>query len=393
MAMSKNRELHSERDFLPCISQKGNLSILHIILAVKETSAPYNEHCLPWADKRDITICTYFGSDITPPQTITLFEGNGSLTGFFQVLNAALDAKEYDVIHAHSPHVGLLFFLGTLFTRRKFASSTVITVHDSYPNYKLRNRLMFIPVFASFKRVVCCGRASYLSFPVFLKRLADDRLGFVQNGLDIARVDRIAASIRRPRLQSSDFTIVAISRLVALKNPVALVPAFQPRADRTSRLVYIGDGSLRHSLITKSREVGPENQIDFTGLIPREKVFEYLLNADLFISTSRGEGLPISVLEAMACGCPVLLSDIPPHREIAEGMDFIPLIQPDDFAGFAREIRKFRDMPVSERTTVGQKCRELVEERFSLSAMHAGYAEIYSQITDNHVFSHLELIR
>ena len=94
-----------------------------------------------------------------------------------------------------------------------------------------------------------------------------------------------------------------------------------------------------------------------------------------------------------ACRCPVLLSDIPPHREIAEGVDFIPLIQPDDEAGFAREIRKFREMPISERTGIGQKCRKLVEERFSLPAMHSRYAEVYVQITGNQVPSLLEEVR
>jgi glycosyltransferase involved in cell wall biosynthesis len=366
---------------------KGNLSILHIVLAIRETSAPYNEHCLPWADKRDITICAYFGSDITPPKTITLFEGNGSLKGFFRALKAALDAKEYDIIHAHSPHVGLLFLAGTPFGRRKSATATVATVHDSYPNFRLRNRLMFIPVFASFQRVVCCSQASYDSFPAFFKRLAGARLAVVPNGLDIARVDRIAANIGRRSLRSSEFTTIAISRLVDIKNPFSLITAFElstNHASQTSRLVYIGDGPLRNSLKAKSREAGLENQIEFTGLIPRERVFEHLLSADLFISTSRGEGLPIAVLEAMACGCPVILSSIPPHREIAEGVPFIPLIQPDDVAGFAREINKFREMPVSERTAIGQRCRKLVEQRFSLPAMHAGYEKIYAQITDNH---------
>ena len=364
---------------------KGNLSILHLILVVKETSAPYNEHCLPWADKRDVTICTYFGSDITPPKTITLYEGDGSPRGFFRVLRSALNEKEYDIVHAHSPHVGLLFLVATLFSHRKFGFSTVITVHDSFPNFKLRNRLMFMPVFASFQRVVCCSKASYDSFPDFFKRLAGDRLCYVQNGLDIARVDRIAANAHQHPHQTRDFTIISISRLVDIKNPFSVLTAFRQNTNQTSRLVFIGDGPLRHSLIAKSREVGLENQIEFTGLIPREKVFEYLLNADLFISTSRGEGLPVSVLEAMACRCPVLLSDIPPHREIAEGVDFIPLIQPDDPAGFAREIKKFGEMPVSERITIGQKCRALVEERFSLHAMHAGYQEIYSRITDHPV--------
>ena len=364
---------------------KRNLRILRIILAVRETSAPYNQFCLPWAEEHDITICTYFASNITPPRTITVFEGDGSLTGFFRVLKAALDAKQYDVIHAHSPHVGLLFLVSRLISYRELAPSTVITVHDSFPNYKLRNRLMFIPVFASFQRVVCCSRASFDSFPVFYRRLASDRICFVQNGLDIARIDRIAANTFQRPHRTSHFTIVAISRLVAIKNPFSVLTAFQASADRSSRLVHIGDGPLGEALLKRSREGDPENQIELTGLIPREKVFEYLLNADLFISTSRGEGLPVSVLEAMASRCPVLLSDISPHREIAQGVDFIPLIHPDDVAGFARQIKRFRGMPVSDRTAIGHKCRKLVEERFSLKAMHAGYAEVYAQIAGNQV--------
>jgi glycosyltransferase involved in cell wall biosynthesis len=359
------------------------LRILHIILKVTETSAPYNEHCLPWVDKRDITICTYFGSNIVPPKTITMFEGNDSLPGFFQAIKFALDAKEHDIIHAHSPHVGLLFLLSTLFTSGKFVHPRVITVHDSYPNFKLRNRLMFLPIFASYQKVICCSKASYDSFPAIFKRLADVRLSFVQNGVDITRVDHIVANVRQRHPRLGDFIITAISRLVNIKNPFSVLSAFQQSAELTSRLVYIGEGPLRKSLITHSQENGLQDQIEFTGLIPRDNVFEYLLNTDIFISASLGEGLPIAVLEAMTCGCPVLLSDIPPHREIAEGVDFIPLIKPDDVAGFAREIKKFKEMPASERKAIGQKCRDLVEERFSLSRMHANYTDIYDQLTDS----------
>jgi glycosyltransferase involved in cell wall biosynthesis len=372
---------------------KGSLRILHIVLSIGETSAPYNEHCLPWADKHDITICTFFGSDIDPAKTITYFEGDGSLKGFIRTLNSALVGKDYDIIHAHSPHVGLLFLVVMLFSYQKSARSTVVTVHDSYQNYKLRNRIMFLPVFASFKRVVCCSRASFDSFPTLYKRLAGDRLCVVQNGLDIDRVDRIAAITGLPNRQTSNFRIKAISRLVGIKNPTSLLTAFQQSADQTSRLTYIGDGPLRAALVEQSRKAGFGHQIEFTGLIPREDVFNHLFNADLFISTSRGEGLPISVLEAMTCRCPVLLSDIPPHREIAETVDFIPLIQPDDIAGFAQEIKRFREMSELDRAKLGEKCRTLVEKRFSLSAMHAGYAEVYAEILHDNASSILDAAR
>ena len=369
------------------------LRILRLILAVRETSAAYNQFSLPLTDKHEITICTYFGSTIPAARTITLYEGDGSLRGFFRALKAALEAEEYDVIHAHSPHVAFLFLLATLFSFRfrKLATSTVVTVHDSYQDYKLRNRLLFVPVFMLFRRVVCCGKASYQSFPGLFKWLAGNRLTFARNGLDLIRVDSVATRSARHSLPDSDFTVVAIGRLVDIKNPFTALTAFEQSKNPSSRMVFIGDGSLRTALIQHSREAAFDEQVTFTGLIPREKVFEQLLNADLFISTSRGEGLPVAVLEAMACRCPVLLSDIPPHREIAEGAEFIPLVEPDDVAGFAWEIAKFREMSASEREVVGWQCRKLVEERFSLQTMHARYEEIYAQITDGPLPSGLAL--
>jgi glycosyltransferase involved in cell wall biosynthesis len=366
---------------------KKNISILHLVISIGETNAAYNEHCLPLAEERDITIGTYFSSEIIPPDNIKMFQGDGSIKGFFRAVRAALDTRNYDIVHVHSPHLGILFLGVTQFSYRKFAASDVVTVHDSYPNYKLRNRLMFLPIFASFRSVICCSQASFNSFPVFYKWLAGRRIGVVQNGLDIVRVDRIVAKTHKEPIQKSDFKIVAISRLVDIKNPFAILNAFQQSRDQSSCLTYIGDGPLREALITKSKEACIATQIEFTGLIPREKVFEHLLNADLFISASRGEGLPISVLEAMACYRPVLLSDIPPHREIAEGVDFIPLIKPDDEVGFAREIQRYREMSAAERSVIGQQCRKLVEERFSLDAMHAGYEKIYAQIIGQQSFS------
>lgn len=358
----------------------GKLKILHIVLSIGETSAAYNEHCLPVADERDITICTFFASDVTPPANVKAFQGNGSLLGFFRTLGNAVNGKKYDVIHAHSPHVGLLFLLARMLGIIRSPAATVVTVHDSYSNYKLRNRLLFIPVFVGFGSVVCCSRSSLNSFPAGYRLLARSRLCAIPNGLDIERIDRFASQVRPNRVHTGEFTIISISRLVGIKNPSSVLAAFEENADPTSRLLLIGDGPLRASLAAASREGHFEKQIEFTGLIPREQVYEQLLKADLFVSASRGEGLPVAVIEAMACACPVLLSDIAPHREICEGADFIPLIPPNDVGALAREIARFRTMSCSEREAVGRKCRQLVEERFDLRTMHARYAEIYARL-------------
>jgi glycosyltransferase involved in cell wall biosynthesis len=357
---------------------RGSRGILQLLLSITETSAPYNEHCLPLAGKHNITICTYFRSDITPPKDIRFFKGDGSLTGFYRNLKAALDAKEYEIIHAHSPHVGFLFLVANLIYW-KFIQSTVLTVHNSYQNFKLRNKLLLIPAFAFFRRVVCCSKASFESMPWFLKLLAGDRLTFVQNGMDIERVDRVLQNQRRKGHKDA-FTVATIGRLIEIKNPLSILKAFQQSADQDSRLVFIGEGHLRGELLAKLESFNLGKQVELTGLIPRNRVYEYLTGADLFISISQGEGLPVAVLEAMACRCPVILSDIPPHREIADGTNFIPLIHPDDVAGFAREIKRIRHMSITERAEIGEKSRRLVEDRFSLTTMHKRYEEVYAQM-------------
>ena len=146
------------------------------------------------------------------------------------------------------------------------------------------------------------------------------------------------------------------------------------------KMVFIGEGDLRGELLAELESFSLGKQVELTGLIPRNRVYEYLTGADLFISISQGEGLPVAVLEAMACRCLVILSDIPPHREIADGTDFIPLIHPNDVAGLAQEIKRIRHMSPTDRAEIGEKNRRLVEDRFSLTTMHKRYEEVYAQM-------------
>jgi len=361
------------------LNDRKPLSVLRILLAIGETSAPYNHFCLALSGKQKITICTYFKPNIAVPETIKLFAGDDSLPGFFRALRAALDEEEYDVIHTHTPHVGLILFILTIFRNRKIRRFAVHTVHNSYLGHKLRNRLMLMPIFAFFQRIVFCSNSSSESFPEFFKRLAGGRACVIQNGVDIDRVDRVIGN-NPHRFHKEIFRIVSVNRLITRKKPLSVLRAFHEGGDQASELVFIGNGNLRESLVAESKKLGLEKQVRMTGLIEREAVYRHLAEADLFVSASAVEGLPIAVLEAMASRCPVLLSDIPPHREIASGTDFIPLIPHDDLAGFAQRISTFRQMSPAERAEVGERCRQLVEKHFSLAAMHKKYEQLYLQV-------------
>ena len=354
------------------------LSILYLLLSVSETSAPYNEHCLASVGKHDVSICTYFKPKISPPKEISTFEGDGSLKGFFRVLKAALDETQYDIVHAHSPHVAFLILVASAFVFRRLHPDTVYTFHSSYQNYKLRNRLMLYPVAARFGRIVCCSNSSLESLPRFLRWLAGERLCAVQNGADIDRVDHVLGNRTEPA-EAKPFTVATVGRLIEIKRPISVLNAYKQGSNGASELVFIGEGDLKPVLTAEISRLGLENQATTIGLIPRDELFAYLAEVDLFVSASRGEGLPVAVLEAMACRCPVILSDIPPHREIVAGDETIPLIHPDNVKGFAEEIRRFQSMSSSERSRIGRRCRRIVEDRFSLSSMQREYEKVYLQ--------------
>lgn len=358
---------------------ESSFSVLHVLLSAGETSTPYNEHCLAMAGQRNIAVCTYFESQISPPDGISLYEGDGSLRGFFRELEEALAKNAHDILHAHTPHVGFLLLIARIFMRGEAMPPKVYTVHNSYQNFKLRNKLLLIPIFALFEKVVCCSEASFESFPNYFKWLARDRVSPVQNGIDIDRVDRTIGK-NLPTFHRRKFTVATIGRLIQIKNPLTVLRALKKNGDQYTRLLFIGDGNLRDALEAECRILGLGNQVELIGLIPRNHVYEHLAKADLFISASRGEGLPIAALEAMACGCPVLLSDIQPHKEIADGVGFIPFVQPEDVDGFAEEMRRFQSMSPHDRSILGARCRKLVEERFSLISMHKRYEKIYLQL-------------
>jgi glycosyltransferase involved in cell wall biosynthesis len=384
-AMTAGNTMPDSRDTARTVTKHAGgdrpLRILHLIIVLGESNGQYNEHCLPLMHVRDLSVCTYFKPKLACPAEIKVFPGDDTLRGFFRALGAALEGKDYDIIHAHAPETGAFLMLALALRpgRRRFWRSLVYTVQDSSYDYDVRDKVLMLLTLASFRRVVFCGHAAYGSYPALWKRLAGSRSRVVQNAADLDRVESALGAAKRSR-DDSTFNVVSVGRLEKVKDPFSLLAAFRVIGDDGSRLTYIGGGSLETQLAGEIRASRLQDRVQLTGLIPRDEVFVRCADADLFVSTSHGEGLPVAVLEVMATGCPVVLSDIPPHRELAEGADFIPFVRPGDSDAFAREIDSFRNMSPEERAVIGLKGRDHVRTRFGLPTMHAGLENVYREI-------------
>jgi glycosyltransferase involved in cell wall biosynthesis len=345
--------------------------------------APYDQYSVQAPSALDITILTYFPHDGSVDPRLEFIPGDGTIWGYVKRLHAVLCDETFEVVHAHSCHVGALYALVAILSPQRRIPS-VFTMHTSYPNYRPYHKILLVLVFATFDQIICCGQSSLESVPRFFKLLARGKLDAIANGVDVETVGS-KAERGNQRESARRFTTIMVCRLIDSKNCDVAIRAFCRGASKSARMVIVGDGPRRLALEGLVNELGASDRVQFVGLRSRDNVYRLLGSADLFISTSRVEGLPNAVLEAMAAGCPLTLSNIPPHREVA-GED---LLDPNDTMGFAESIRRIEALTAEERVALGRRCQTRVVQRFSLGEMHERYTSVFEKVAQcrspNHV--------
>jgi glycosyltransferase involved in cell wall biosynthesis len=132
--------------------------------------------------------------------------------------------------------------------------------------------------------------------------------------------------------------IVAVGRLHSQKGFDVLLRAFAvARAQIDCRLVILGDGPERARLAAQAEQSGLGYDIDMPGFCANP--FALMARAGAFVLSSRWEGFPNALVEAMACGAPVIATDCPSGpREILQGGHIAPLVPVDDVDALARTL-------------------------------------------------------
>lgn len=132
--------------------------------------------------------------------------------------------------------------------------------------------------------------------------------------------------------------IIAIGRLTEQKNFSLLLQSFAKVLESTkARLIILGEGPLRSDLENIVKELKLQNEVLLPGIVANP--YNYLKNADLFVLSSNYEGLPNALVEALACGCPVVSTDCRSGpREILDNGKYGILVEPDDVDVLANAI-------------------------------------------------------
>jgi glycosyltransferase involved in cell wall biosynthesis len=218
-------------------------------------------------------------------------------------------------------------------------------------------------------KVVTCSR----SVSQILEKTNNIKYDYITNSIDTNKITYTSFSENlknKKELSLSDKgkIFITVDSSISGKNVETIVESF-PEMEFDRFLLVSGWSLLKNNYSNRKN-------ISFVGKV--QNFFQYLSASDFFISASLSEGMPNAVLEAMATGLPVILSDIPPHREIVEGTVFENyLFEPKNVEELKEKIEKIikEDYAQLSRTS-----RKIMEDNFDARKMAEKYMDVYEEI-------------
>ncbi len=193
-------------------------------------------------------------------------------------------------------------------------------------------------------------------FAVISPSTRDDlvRRGIKEENIDVVLCGLDHNTFRRlDNLERYDTpTIVHFGRMRRYKSIDVVIAAFARVKQElpTARLIITGDGPERESLVGTVRRLGLERAVEFAGVLDTQKLVEVLNRAHVFLNASPKEGWGLTVVEANACGVPVVASDRPGLRDsVHHGKTGYLVAYGDEEAFAARALELLRDHDTWQR--------------------------------------------
>ena len=180
-------------------------------------------------------------------------------------------------------------------------------------------------------------------------------------------------------LAPDDWLIGSVGRLVPVKNHALLLQAAQAlrQAGRRAHFVIVGDGELRPSLEAQARALGLEQAVSFTGW--RRDLPPVYADLDVLVNTSRNEGTPVAVIEAMAAGVPVIATAVGGVPDVVADGATGTLVPEGDAEALARALAERLDQPEAARR-MAEAARVEVLQRYSMKQLLCNVDGLYQRL-------------
>lgn len=298
-------------------------------------------------------------------------------------LRQFLSGNEFDIIHSHLPYAQTL----TRIAARSLSQEAIIsTQHNAPSNYH--------PITRSTERAtrryddttiaVSQGVERAFTGKAHEPHVFGDDWCTIYNGIDIQgyrdTVVKAKGEHIREELEIDESTplFLNVGRYVPVKSQDMLIEAMAESSLSEFALVIVGHGPQEEYIKRKIKQHNLSNRVTITGRV--QEVEPYYAAADVFVSSSRMEGLPVTLLEAMASELPVIASNIPGVREVVVEGETGALYPYQDIERLASLLVQFAE---KDQTMLGEAGFKRAKSIFDIEVMADAHLNLYRSLLSN----------
>lgn len=277
------------------------------------------------------------------------------------------------IINVHFLRSECLYFL---LLRPIFRFRLVLTAHGSDVLVPLPPDDVLLPRLLSRADAITAVSSAVAAKVLTYPRLAPHKVHIIPNGIDYD-----FWSAPRCRLESTEQrqTVLAVGRLAPVKGFDVLLKAFayvHARCPRT-KLKLIGEGECRDQLVTMARDLGLGDAVVFSGHLAAEDIRNCMWQSSVFALSSRSEGMPLALLEAMAAGLPCVATSVGGVPDVIQNTSGI-LVPTEDPTALAEALLALLTDP-DYASALGDNAARRARE-FSADAVDSAYETLFRQL-------------
>lgn len=278
----------------------------------------------------------------------------------------------FDIVHTHSSKTGFLGRIAGRFARVPKIIHTVhgFPFHQFQPRYVQKFYQMMEHLASRFCDKVVFVNNSERELTIAKKIVSPNKALTIYNGIEIPDIKKLKSTKK-----TDNFVIGSVLRFWKQKNVINTVKVAIKVCQVNSKInfVFIGDGE--HFDICK--QMIKEAELDKRILLPgwQNNILDWLIGFDVFLLFSKWEGLPISILEAMSVGLPIVASDIKGNNELVNSRNgyLIPVNDIDKLTKVLFSLPDKKNVLIK----LGDESLKIIKEKFNIHNFISGYEEIY----------------
>lgn len=246
----------------------------------------------------------------------------------YRMLKDLVERECYDIVHTHTPNASMIVRLACRNVRKQ-GTKVIYTAHGFhfFKGAPLKNWLMYYPV------EKFCGRYTDVlitinkeDYELAQKKIHAKKVCYVPGvGVDLERIRSVQADrneVRRSMgVPENCMLLTSVGELSKRKNHQVVIKALAQINNANVHYVIAGEGSLLSNLADLAKKLRIERQVHFLGY--RKDVYKIYKSSDIVILPSLQEGLPVALMEAIACDCHVICSKIRGNVDLVQNQELL----------------------------------------------------------------------